>query len=231
MSPAEPWRLSARRLAHELAARGIGDPRVLDRIASVPRQVFVPEQLQDSAWLDTALGIGHGQTISQPYIVALMTEAARLQRTDRVLEIGTGSGYQAAVLSGLCGRITSIERIDPLARAAGQRLRDLGLDNIDVLVGDGTLGWADGAPYDAILVTAGAPAVPERLLEQLAEGGRLVLPVGPEDGQVLLAYERHGDQYRSRKLCDCRFVKLIGQAGWRPAYDDGESPDFSRAGD
>lgn len=216
MPSSEAWSEAANRLARELAARGIRDTRVLQRIATVPRQCFVPPELEDNAYFDGALGIGFGQTISQPYIVALMTEAAALKPQDRVLEIGTGSGYQAAILSGLCQSITSIERIEPLARAAEKRFRELGLKHIEVHVGDGTLGWPDGAPYDAILVTAGAPTAPEPLLEQLADGGRLVVPVGPEDAQSLLVYERHGEQVRSRKLCDCRFVKLIGRAGWKP---------------
>jgi protein-L-isoaspartate(D-aspartate) O-methyltransferase len=144
-----------------------------------------------------------------------MTEAARLTSVATVLEIGTGSGYQAAVLCGLCQRLVSLERLSELSATAQECLREIGCGNVECVLGDGTLGWPDAAPYDAILVTAGAPTVPELLLEQLAEGGRLVLPVGPESGQSLMAYERHGDQFRSHKLCDCRFVKLIGQAGWQ----------------
>lgn len=213
--PEDPWEnAAAHALARHLAHEGIRDERVLGRIASVPRHRFVPDDLQSHAYADTALGIGLGQTISQPYIVALMTEAARLTPDANVLEIGTGSGYQAAILCGLCRRLVTIERLAPLAESARERLAELGCDNVECLVGDGTLGWPADAPYDAILVTAGAPSVPELLLEQLADGGRLVLPVGPEAAQSLLVYERHGDQFRSRKLCDCRFVKLIGRAGW-----------------
>ncbi|MDZ4688978.1 MAG: protein-L-isoaspartate(D-aspartate) O-methyltransferase [Planctomycetaceae bacterium] len=214
MSGVAPWQITARELAQHLSVSGIRDERVLARIAAVPRHRFVPEDLQSQAYADTALGIGQGQTISQPYIVALMTEAALLTPQSRVLEVGSGSGYQAAILSGLCQSLITIERLATLAEAARQRFAELGLTNIEGHVADGTLGWPEGAPYDAILVTAGAPTVPELLLEQLADGGRLVLPVGPEAGQSLLAYERHGDQFRSHKLCDCRFVKLVGQAGW-----------------
>ncbi|HUQ72870.1 MAG TPA: protein-L-isoaspartate(D-aspartate) O-methyltransferase [Planctomycetaceae bacterium] len=222
MQTPAPWQIAARELAKHLAASGIRDERVLARITAVPRHRFIPEDLQSQAYADTALGIGLGQTISQPYIVALMTEAARLAPQSQVLEIGTGSGYQAAILSGLCQSLITIERLASLADSAQERFAELKLTNIECHVADGTLGWPESAPYDAILVTAGAPTVPELLLEQLADGGRLVLPVGPETGQSLLAYERRGDQFRSHKLCDCRFVKLVGVAGWA---ESAPSPD------
>jgi len=217
------WRTEARRLADLLNVRGIRDRAVLDAIAETPRHRFVPHERRDQAYLDIALGIECGQTISQPYIVALMTEAARLTGTETVLEVGTGSGYQAAILAQLAGRVITIERRLPLTSAAQPLLNELGYKNIEFLTGDGTLGWPDAAPYDAILVTAAAPSVPDALWSQLAEGGRLVIPVGPESGQELLQVVRHGEERFTRVLCDCRFVRLIGEQGWRAeeAFDEG----------
>ncbi|MDX1970693.1 MAG: protein-L-isoaspartate(D-aspartate) O-methyltransferase [Planctomycetaceae bacterium] len=219
------WRTEAQRLAVELRQRGIADPAVLRRIADVPRHAFVAAELRAQAYCDRALGIDAGQTISQPYIVALMTEAACVTPQSRVLEIGTGSGYQGAILAGLCGRLVTIERIPLLAERAQHVWRQLGLHHIISVVGDGSLGWPEGAPYDAILVTAGAPAAPQALLAQLADGGRLVIPVGNDDAQELVVFQRQGSDFRCSKLCDCRFVKLLGAAGWpvAPGGSDCES--------
>lgn len=208
------WQTAAHRLAEHLSRRGIRDERVLAQLAAVPRHWFIPAELKDSAYIDEALAIGCGQTISQPYIVALMTAAAAVEPTSRVLEIGTGSGYQAAILSRLCGHLVTIERIAQLADGARDCWRKLGLHNITSVVGDGSRGWPEGAPYDAILVTAGAPAVPEQLMSQLCQGGRLVIPVGDEQSQELLLFIREGDRLQGTKLCDCRFVKLLGSSGW-----------------
>lgn len=216
----ESWRASAGALSRQLARRGIRDPRVLDAIAATPRHQFVPEELLDQAYVDTALPIGSGQTISQPYIVAMMTEAAALQASDVVLEIGTGSGYQAAILSQLARHVVTLERLPELANAARERLTRLGYRNLDFETDDGTLGWPAAAPYDAILVTAAAPDVPQPLKQQLREGGRLVIPVGGESFQELLCYRRYGGQLIASKLCDCRFVKLIGAAGWADELDE-----------
>lgn len=218
------WQTAAEQLAQHLTRRGIRDARVLEQMATIPRHWFISPELSDSAYLDEALAIGRGQTISQPYIVALMTEAASVEPQSRVLEIGTGSGYQAAILARLCQRLVTIERIAELADGARACWQKLGLHNITSVVGDGSRGWPEGAPYDAILVTAGAPAVPEQLMDQLRQGGRLVIPVGDELSQELLLYIRDGDQLLASKLCDCRFVKLLGSSGW-PLHPAPANPD------
>ncbi|MFO0949316.1 MAG: protein-L-isoaspartate(D-aspartate) O-methyltransferase [Planctomycetota bacterium] len=201
-------------LLEELRAEGISDPRVLDAIRATPRENFVPESIQDRAYENNALSIGHGQTISQPYIVALMTQALQLQGRERVLEIGTGSGYQAAILTKLAREVYSVERLPELSQHAQARIAELGIHNIHFRIGDGTEGWPEHAPYDGILVTAAAPALPRILLDQLAEGGTLVIPVGEADHQVLHALRKSGDRVLRRRLCDCRFVPLIGALGW-----------------
>lgn len=203
-------------LNEHLLGRDIRDPAVIRAMAAVPREAFVPEEMVDLAYEDYPLPIGEEQTISQPYIVAYMTEALELSATDRVLEIGTGSGYAAAVLSRIAATVYTVERIQTLARAARERLERLGYANILVHVGDGTLGWADHAPYDAIVVTAGAPEVPKPLLEQLALQGRLVIPVGPTPTlQLLVRVRRVAEHdFRREELCGVRFVPLIGAAGW-----------------
>jgi protein-L-isoaspartate(D-aspartate) O-methyltransferase len=212
---------AARRLADALRSRGITDERVLEAIARVPRHEFVPEDLHDRAYDDTALPIGSGQTISQPYIVALMTQELRLTGDERVLEIGTGSGYQAAVLATLCREVVTIERHRELLLAAAPALLGLGFANIEFRFGDGTLGFPDRAPYDGIVVTAAAPDVPSPLYNQLAIGGRMVIPVGDRVSQTLVCVEKQPDGHpRTRELCECRFVQLIGDAGW-PDEDDG----------
>jgi protein-L-isoaspartate(D-aspartate) O-methyltransferase len=201
----------------QLAARGIRDPDVLEAMSTVPREAFVAADQAPFAYADSALPIGQEQTISQPYIVALMTEALELAGDERVLEIGTGSGYAAAVLSRIAKEVYTVERHLKLARAAGARFRHLGYDNIHVNVGDGTLGWAEHAPYDAIIVTAGAPEIPELLLDQLEVGGRLVIPVGPTRNlQELMRLRRSSDgDFKRENLGGVRFVPLVGEAGWQ----------------
>jgi protein-L-isoaspartate(D-aspartate) O-methyltransferase len=199
------------RLIQRLVEQGIRDPRVLDRIRNVPRHLFVDEALSSRAYEDTALPIGHGQTISQPYVVARMTEAVTIGGVpDRVLEIGTGCGYQTAVLAPLVGRLYSIERIEGLLDRARESLKVLGIRNVRFKHADGNEGWPSQAPFDAILVAAATHAVPQKLLEQLGEGGRLVAPVGPEGRQELLRLTRRGDQYLRERLGLVSFVPLLG---------------------
>ena len=212
-------RLRKRMVNTQLIARGIQDPDVLEAMGIVPREVFVPADRVQLAYADSPLPIGQGQTISQPYIVALMTEALELTPDERVLEIGTGSGYAAAVLSRIASEVYTVERHLKLARAAEARFRQLGYDNIQIHVGDGTLGWAEHAPYDGIVVTAGGPVIPEPLLNQLRVGGRLVIPVGATPGlQELVRVRRSRENgYRRENLGSVRFVPLVGEAGWGEA--------------
>jgi protein-L-isoaspartate(D-aspartate) O-methyltransferase len=198
----------------QLVRRGIQDPRVLDAMRTVPRERFVPTLLQPLAYADDALPIGHGQTISQPYVVALMTEALALQGDETVLEIGTGSGYQAALLSHLARQVYTIEVVEELAEAARQRFAELGYANIEVRIGDGSLGWPEYAPYEAIIVTAAAPNIPAPLLDQLADGGRLVIPIGRRWEQILVHLTRTGGQFHRLDLAPVAFVPLIGRHGW-----------------
>jgi len=208
--------LARRRMVQEqLIPRGITDRRVLEALAKVPRHLFVPEALWHQAYSDRPLPIGYGQTISQPYIVALMTEALELQGDERVLEVGTGSGYQAAILAELAKQVYSVERMPELARRARRILDRLGYGNVLIRVGDGSKGWPERAPFDAIIVTAGAPKVPKALLQQLKVGGRMVIPVGDEHSQELLKIVRLKDGFQQEELGGCRFVKLIGEEGWR----------------
>jgi protein-L-isoaspartate(D-aspartate) O-methyltransferase len=205
----------AEMLERQLRRRGVHDSRVLTAMAAVRREEFVPKEFRQRAYEDAPLPIGEGQTISQPYIVAVMTAALRLAGSERVLEIGAGCGYQAAILSDLAKIVFTIESRSELASAAAARLDRLGYKNVHVHCGDGTLGLPDLAPFDAILVAAAAPAVPEPLRSQLAEGGRLILPVGDAENQELLYLERHGTSYETRTLEACRFVPLIGYHGWK----------------
>jgi protein-L-isoaspartate(D-aspartate) O-methyltransferase len=205
-----------RQLRDALERRGITDPRVLDAIEQTRRELFVPEALQYAAYDDDALPIGQGQTISQPYIVALMTQELQLDGEERVLEIGTGSGYQTAILARLARHVVTIERIGSLSAAARRILAQSGVTNVEYLVGDGTLGNPEHGPYDRIIVTASAPQVPEPLYEQLKPGGRIVAPVGDEASQDLVILEKTPTGPRQTPLCGCRFVKLIGAAGWAP---------------
>ena len=199
----------------QLVGRGIHDPRVLAAMRKVPRHVFVDEALSDQAYNDHPLPISERQTISQPYIVALMTEALNLQGTEKVLEIGTGSGYQTAILAELANRVYSIERILSLSQRARQVLQDLGYRNVALKVGDGTLGWPEESPFDAILVSAGAPQVPQPLVDQMAVGARLVIPVGDHLSQELVLLERTPEGIRKHDLGGCRFVDLIGKCAWK----------------
>jgi protein-L-isoaspartate(D-aspartate) O-methyltransferase len=204
-------------LLAELRRQGIRDERVLAAIGRVPRDRFVPEASRGEAWANVALPIGSGQTISQPFVVALMTEALALRGGERVLEVGTGSGYQAAILAELAGEVVSVERHAALAAEAERLLRDLGYANVAVQVGDGTGGWPPRAPYDRILVAAAGPRLPPPLVAQLRpDGGRMVMPVGEPQDQVLVAVDRHGEETREQRLGPVRFVPLIGRAGWAP---------------
>ena len=198
-----------------LGRHGIDDPRVLEALRKVPRDLFVPEAYRNAAYSeDVSINIGEGQTISQPRVVASMTQAARIGPDDRVLEIGTGSGYQAAVLAHLARFVFSIERIASLARQAKATLDHLGLENVSVKVMDGTLGWRSFAPFDGILVTAAAPDVPEPLVDQLADGGRLVVPVGTRETQVIRVVQKRGERTIVSELQGACFVPLIGRHGW-----------------
>ncbi len=199
----------------QLAARGISDQRVLAAMLAVPRHLFVEPGLQNHAYSDAPLPIGEKQTISQPFTVAAMTQALELQGHERILEIGTGSGYQTAILSHLVKRVYSVERIGLLAARARKILDQLQMSNINIKVGDGTVGWQDQAPFDGILVAAGSPDVPEEYLEQLEVGGKLVIPVGDRENQDLLRITCLSDgQFKREDLMGCRFVPLIGKQGW-----------------
>jgi protein-L-isoaspartate(D-aspartate) O-methyltransferase len=199
----------------QIAARGVRDPRVLEALREVPRHLFVPDDQKPHAYQDRALPIANGQTISQPYIVAIMTELLSPEPEHRVLEIGTGSGYQTAILSRLARQVITIERHAELAELARQVFAELRLTNVDIRVGDGTEGLPDEAPFDRILVTAGAPSIPEALKQQLAEHGRLVLPVGPSGYQHLTVIDRFGNSFEQQEREACVFVPLIGRHGWK----------------
>ena len=198
----------------QIRVRGVGDERVLAALHKVPRHLFVPPELQRFAYGDEPLPIGEGQTISQPYIVAYMTAALDLKGSEKVLEVGTGSGYQLAILLEIAKEAYSIERIGSLAAKAEDTLRRLGYGNFKIKVGDGTLGWEEHSPYDAIIVTAGAPAVPTSLLRQLKDGGRLIVPVGGAFGQTLMVLEKKGQRVEAQSVCGCVFVPLVGKEGW-----------------
>ena len=204
----------------QIETRGVRDERVLAAMRGVPRHRFVPDYQVGSAYRDSPLPIGQGQTISQPYIVAYMTELLALTGREKVLEVGTGSGYQAAILSRLAASVITVERFPSLACESARLLAELGYDNVRVEVGDGSLGWAEDAPYDAIIVTAASPEVPEPLREQLADGGRLVVPVGPRWTQHLVRVRRAGGRFQTESLIGVAFVPLIGTHGWQ---DRGET--------
>jgi protein-L-isoaspartate(D-aspartate) O-methyltransferase len=199
----------------QIEARGVTDAAVLNAMRTVPRHLFVSEALMDQAYSDYPLPIGEQQTISQPYIVAEMTQALELTRNDRVLEIGTGSGYQAAVLAHIAFRVYTIERIHGLYVKTRKLFDRLGYHNIVTRYSDGTSGWKDESPFDAIIVTAGAPEIPDVLVEQLAVGGRMVIPVGNQYAQELFKLVRDENGVRKDNLGGCRFVKLVGEHGWR----------------
>lgn len=199
----------------QLIPRGIRDPRVLEAMRKVPRHEFMPEVLRLQAYGDHAMPIGEGQTISQPYMVALMTELLGLTGSERILEIGTGSGYQAAVLAELCQKVYTVERIKALADKARMNLDRLGYKTVALKVFDGTYGWKEMSPFDAIIVTAASPAVPQPLLEQLKEGGVLVVPVGDRYSQELLKIIKTSSGVRTERSVPCMFVPLIGNHGWK----------------
>jgi protein-L-isoaspartate(D-aspartate) O-methyltransferase len=201
-------------VVRQLRGRGIADERVLEAMADIPRHFFVPPSEQMDAYADCPLPIGHGQTISQPYIVALMTELMDLSGNEKVLEIGTGSGYQAAILARLSHKVFTIERIPELAQEAALRLEELGVDNANVVESDGTIGLPNEAPFDGILVTAAGPTVPPPLLEQLAEGGRLIIPVGSRSGQMLEVWRRINGENQRQAVAPVAFVPLVGEHGW-----------------
>lgn len=209
-------------VGEQLQGRGIRDRRVLDAMTRIPREAFMPPNVRDRAYHDAAVSIGSGQTISQPYMVAVMTQHLELRGGEKVLEVGTGSGYQAAVLADVVrdpnvgdGHIYTVERLAELNENARAILGRLGYDNVTYLLGDGTLGWSDFAPYDAIIVTAGAPQMPQPLVEQLAVGGRLVAPVGESGMQTLEKWRKTAEgEILKEQLLQCRFVPLIGEAGW-----------------
>jgi protein-L-isoaspartate(D-aspartate) O-methyltransferase len=210
----EPQTQRQHMVDRQLRARGIRDPRVLTAMSVIPREHFLSDSAAGAAYADRPLAIGLGQTISQPYIVALMTEALGLRASDRVLEIGTGSGYSAAVLSQLAARVFTVERHPALANLARSRLAALALGNVDVRCGDGSLGWPEHAPFDAIAVTAAGPRVPTALLEQLAPGGRLVMPIDDASGQELVLVRREPEGLVTSSLGDVVFVPLIGEQAW-----------------
>jgi protein-L-isoaspartate(D-aspartate) O-methyltransferase len=203
-----------RRLVEELREKGISDLAVLHAFDATPRHLFVPTGMQHRAYEDSALPIGNGQTISQPSTHARYLELLRLRGSERVLEIGTGSGYQTALLAQLAAQVFSIERVGSLIDRAREALREAGARNVSVLVGDGTLGWREFSPFDAILVTAGAPEVPAPLAEQLAEGGRLLIPLGDRDEQILTLLTKRGTELERRDIAPARFVPLVGTHGW-----------------
>jgi protein-L-isoaspartate(D-aspartate) O-methyltransferase len=206
----DPARAREAMVAGQIEKRGVRDERTLAALRKVPRHLFVPPALAAEAYADHPLPIGHDQTISQPYIVAFMTEALGLRGGETVLEVGTGSGYQAAVLAEIAARVYTVEIVAPLAEAAGERLKRLGYRNVEVRAGDGYLGWPEKAPFDAIMVTAAAPRVPEPLKQQLKDGGRLVIPVGDEY-QELLVVTRKGSAYAEDRVLPVRFVPMTGK--------------------
>ncbi len=213
-------------IERQIKSRGIDDERVLRAIANVPRHEFVPAGYRDEAYADGPLPIGHGQTISQPYIVALMTQSVRLEPTDKVLDIGTGSGYQAAVLAEIVDHVYSIEIVEPLGKAAETRLRRLGYDNVSVRVGDGFQGWPDEAPFDVIVLAAAPEEIPPPLIEQLAPGGRLILPVGERNDQHLMLIEKDDKGAVTRKdIGAVRFVPMTGEAEKDLSGETGEKRD------
>jgi protein-L-isoaspartate(D-aspartate) O-methyltransferase len=206
--------IAVEKLINHLRAKGISDERVLEAFRKAPRHLFVDGVMQAKAYEDDALPIGSGQTISQPYVVALMTQALELDKDDKILEIGTGSGFQAAILAQFSRRVYTIERHNALGDAARKRLREMGYENIVFKVGDGSRGWSQHAPFDRIIVTAGAPAVPQTLLGQLADGGVMVIPTGDRARQVLEVYHKSGGQTTKQEMGGVVFVPLVGEQGW-----------------
>ncbi len=216
MTQAPDYHLARQNMVkNQLISRGINDPGVLAAMGKVPRDCFAEKAFEGEAYNDHPLPIGHKQTISQPYIVALMTEALELTGEEKVLEIGTGSGYQTAILAELSRRIYTVERIRPMMVKARQVLQELEFNNILFKAFDGTLGWEEFEPYDAIIVTAGSPKIPQPLLDQLADGGRLIIPVGKKHGQDLIKITNKNGNFIKKNLGGCRFVDLVGKYGWK----------------
>lgn len=203
----------------QIRRRGVKSARVLEAMSRVPRHLFVPEELAAHSYEDRALGIGEQQTISQPYMVAAMTEFLELRGDERVLEVGAGSGYQAAILAELAREVITVEKNAGLAESARARISALGYGSVRVEVGDGTLGWPEAAPFNGILVAAAAPAIPQPLVAQLAEGGRLIIPVGESDKQMLMRIRKRGGEIGEEKLFACQFVPLRGCYGWTDAAE------------
>jgi len=216
MSDPEEKLLAARRqmVEQQLRRRDIDDERILAAFLETPRERFVPPPRISEAYEDHPVPIGHGQTVSQPYIVALMIQQLAPQPGHRILDVGAGSGYQSALLARLAGHVYGLERIDALTRRAAETLEALGLTNVTLRTGDGTLGWPEEAPFDGIICGAAAPEIPPRWIGQLVDGGRIVAPAGGRDVQSLVVLEKRGPTVRRREVCDVRFVKLIGRAGW-----------------
>lgn len=214
------YSISRRRMVEEqVVSRGVSDPRVINAMLRVPRHKFVEEALAGKAYQDAPLPIGEKQTISQPYMVAVMSEALQLDGSETVLEVGTGSGYQAAVLALLADRVFSLERLPSLARRARKALDNNGFSKVNIRLADGTVGWPEMAPFDGIIVTAGAPKIPQEYLDQLSPGGRLVIPVGDRESQILLRITRVGEaEYKEEQMLGCRFVPLIGNQGWKQEF-------------
>jgi protein-L-isoaspartate(D-aspartate) O-methyltransferase len=216
MKPSDFGQQRALMVERQLSRRGIDDQRVLEAMAAVPREHFVPDGVRESAYNDSALPIGYEQTISQPWVVAAICQALRLRGDENVLEIGTGSGYSAAILARLAKRVLSLERVPDLAETANQRLAELGIDNVEVIVGDGSRGYPQEAPYDAIAVHAATPEAPHSLLGELAAGGRLVVPIATGSADLLTAFLREDGELHQQTIGPVRFVPLIGAEGFKP---------------
>lgn len=201
-------------LEEQLIPGGVLDPKVLEVMGMVPRHLFVEKGIMDQSYLDRPLTLGQGQTISQPLIVGIMTQALALKGGERVLEVGTGSGYQTTILSKLAKEVFTVERITSLSLRSRKILYRFGIKNVEFKIGDGSLGWPEKSPFDSIIVTAAAPSIPETLQKQMAKGGKLVIPVGTQESQVLYLVEREQNRWNKKILSECRFVKLVGKEGW-----------------